>query len=539
MTEDDNREILHSLIARLRQVNTEGYWEDEVFSQEALLFPGRLPDELPVQIPLPEHSRLIGSARPLPRSEIEVILETDLDPEAFLDRYRLQLEAHDWELLRWFPSRHGFVASVFPSLSGIFYHVPEGQVLAVTAFRRQAGVVLVHLELWHDDDEHSDLEYDTHVTQLAPLLPAPLGSDFIEDGGGGSRHEHGSEARIRTDMDLPTLHAYYEEQLVAKGWERTDVREDATRIESDWAFVVDDDDYESQLTVASTTVPQEYKLRLASIQKSLKDPGWPLEQSLSLLRDYDTGFRHAYLSSWARAEQGLKAELTQEDRAAIRGMLDLPADEAVRREALQAVGAERSYNLLSSALGLQYDPEEGETVETYPLYFEQHMDDVSWLLREVKVGLTVIVVTIVVWTQWPAEVAWPEDWRERPDPVDGVGLGVGHVTDDLGTLYRPGGGRGELFGPIRVHVADRNMLTVGQIWHWNAVPGPPRNARALTLRLGTELSVLQPQKTPPPWPSRRIRFPHPEFTFSLGDRKEVLEDLGVPLPRTRGPRVQL
>jgi hypothetical protein len=530
------------------------YWTYDGSFEEALLFPNRLPDELPFQFPLPAHARLIGSARPLPRSEIEVVLETDVEPKRFVEEYRLQLEALGWKPLCWFPPQYGFGPSSFPWLGGFLYRSDDRVGLTFTAFQPDGGHGLVHLEAdWIHGDLISFIEFDATSAQVIPLLPAPPGSEFSH--GKLSASDGISEGRVSTEMTLLGLHAYYAAQLEVKGWRRTDLTEEATRIASAWVFTIDGDEHPAELTVTATGAPREYALRLesvsasqisfarilASIEAEPPDASF-LKESLWMLEEYDKGSSHAYLSPWARAEQVRpEKELTLEDRAIVRRLLDLPEDEAVRREALLAVGPGRAYNLLFSVIRSPGYPDELEsvTVENYDLYLEQQAGGVSFLLREAKVGLTAIVVTAEVWTSWPVDIAWPDDPVEEPSAFDTGDFGLERVTDDLGTSYQTERGLSESIGPIRVTVDGEERLSVGEVWRWAAAPGPPRNAQTLTLHLQTKLSVLQPGTMPPPWPSQRIIFPHSEFAFSLGDRKKQLEALGVPLPRVRGHRVQL
>ena len=65
-------------------------------TQNAQLLPSQLPDQLPVAIPFPEGSRVLGSLIRNPES-IDMLLDTYLSPEQVLTFYRQRMEALGWQ----------------------------------------------------------------------------------------------------------------------------------------------------------------------------------------------------------------------------------------------------------------------------------------------------------------------------------------------------------------------------------------------------------------------------------------------------------
>ena len=59
------------------------------------LFLGKIPENFPIEVPMPEQSRVVGT---LARSEtqVEIVLESDLKPEEVISFYRAQLTSLGW-----------------------------------------------------------------------------------------------------------------------------------------------------------------------------------------------------------------------------------------------------------------------------------------------------------------------------------------------------------------------------------------------------------------------------------------------------------
>ena len=80
-------------------------------TQNAQLLPGQLPDLLPVDIPIPEGSRILGSLIRNPEN-IDMLLNAQLSPEQVLSFYRQGMEAKGWQTTEiYLPNRGGFMPS--------------------------------------------------------------------------------------------------------------------------------------------------------------------------------------------------------------------------------------------------------------------------------------------------------------------------------------------------------------------------------------------------------------------------------------------
>ena len=87
-------------------------------TQNAQLLPGQIPDQLPVDIPFPEDSRVLGSLIRNPES-ITMLLDTHLSPEQALTFYRQRMQASGWQTTDIYrPHRGGFMSSGSQSRGG-------------------------------------------------------------------------------------------------------------------------------------------------------------------------------------------------------------------------------------------------------------------------------------------------------------------------------------------------------------------------------------------------------------------------------------
>lgn len=81
---------------------------------------GRLPENLPVEIPVPDGLTVVGSiVRDMPRRNgrmIDVVLDADVPAELFRETYRQLLLTSGWDEDQERPGRSGFVPRGLPGL---------------------------------------------------------------------------------------------------------------------------------------------------------------------------------------------------------------------------------------------------------------------------------------------------------------------------------------------------------------------------------------------------------------------------------------
>ncbi len=118
-------------------------------TQNAQLLPSQIPDQLPVDIPFPEGSRVLGSLIRNPES-ISMFLDTHLSPEQALTFYRQRMQASGWQTTDIFrPHRGGFMSSGSQSRGGneTFYQGLRDPALTLNALGSSSA--------WVDDDNRN------------------------------------------------------------------------------------------------------------------------------------------------------------------------------------------------------------------------------------------------------------------------------------------------------------------------------------------------------------------------------------------------
>ena len=218
-------------------------------TQNAQLLPGQLPDQLPVDIPIPEGSYILGSLIRNPES-IDMLLNAHLSPEQVLSFYRQRMEAKGWQTTDIYrPNRGGFMPSGSRSRGGneTFYQGLRDPSLTIKDLessapwhdevnRNRSGPVLT-VNAYPDKGNMTDLRLNLNMNgpfppgplphmrgrpsrnifSLLPALEAPEGAEQTGGGGGGSLNSARSEATLVTNTDLLALVAHYNRQLEQAG----------------------------------------------------------------------------------------------------------------------------------------------------------------------------------------------------------------------------------------------------------------------------------------------------------------------------------
>ena len=118
-------------------------------TSEPRLFLGKIPENLPIEVPIPEQSRVVGT---LARSEthVEIVLESDLTPEEVFSFYRVQLTSLGWHELEdmWPHHAGGFLHSDFgPHMNITFCQGSDGAGLMLNIAPLESTTTHVRLDL--------------------------------------------------------------------------------------------------------------------------------------------------------------------------------------------------------------------------------------------------------------------------------------------------------------------------------------------------------------------------------------------------------
>jgi hypothetical protein len=199
-----------------------------------------LPDNLPIDLPLPEGVQVVASATASPL-QVVIFLDAAALPEEVLGFYRERLQSAGWyELLLHRPG--GFMPTGSPAV-GTFCaseHGPSLQIHAQPVHDKPTDV-RVHLNA---DPQQSLCAQPPYGHREGPrrgasgVIPQLFGpSPGVQRGGGGGSggdytYSHGA---LDTTLDLAAVAAHYTGQLERAGWQPREAGQSAELAWSTWA----------------------------------------------------------------------------------------------------------------------------------------------------------------------------------------------------------------------------------------------------------------------------------------------------------------
>ncbi len=211
---------------------------------ETEVFPGQIPPSLPVDIPLPKGSRIVGTVlNGGPLERITVYLDSLELPTKLLDFYRQRLWSEDWyEFETGRPASHGFNdADESFHLQSQFCRGEQGPALLVTATQQENGLTSLRIGVYTDERTSPCMPRERRgpPTDPVPPLPPPAGARFIMGAGPtGSRGPDSAHSGvvIETELDLAAVMAHYTRHLELGGWTRQDNGQSELSAWSTWTF---------------------------------------------------------------------------------------------------------------------------------------------------------------------------------------------------------------------------------------------------------------------------------------------------------------
>lgn len=270
---DDNADALRKLLTRLATPL-------DVYDGDATpprIHVGRLPEYLPVEVPLPEGSSVIGSVEhELSRGcrSVEILLDASPPVERAREDYRRKLRASGWEEDIDQPGRSGFNPRGLPMFFRAAYRFPRlrrrlgldrpglppffrlgARGPKLTVMTQDHGdaptdvrlrLILNHRDPWLRHDAAwpaiptlyypPDARGRPEIQDTVVLLQPPDAHDL--GGGSGSREPDGAHSYVilRTGLDLTSLTAHYRAQLERVGWRLADQGLDGPQAWSAWTF---------------------------------------------------------------------------------------------------------------------------------------------------------------------------------------------------------------------------------------------------------------------------------------------------------------
>lgn len=209
-------------------------------AMDTKIYLGSLPEDAPLDLPLPQDARLIASIMDH-YSTLEIILDTGMSPEEAKDFYREQLTADGWQVAPEQDRGAGFVPTGEMGLSLCLGE--DEAVLFVGALELPDGLTDVRLNLSMPANGYQCAkigpEYQDRGTALIPTLSTPPGVEMKGSGMGSSEEDAYVEATLKTEMPLGELAAHYHPQLEQAGWQMLDSGSVEGQTWSTWSITDD------------------------------------------------------------------------------------------------------------------------------------------------------------------------------------------------------------------------------------------------------------------------------------------------------------
>jgi len=209
------------------------------------LFPGELPGDLPVVVPIPEDAVVIGSTvYSNEYQQIQIILDVPKDPGEIVDFYRNNLEKAGWnESEGFYPEERGFTSFYMPESINFCRFEGKGPSLTITSYESN-GDEPTDVRLNLDTNPRnptcriiSDPYQGIHPAEnVIPILEPPKGAQQRGGGGGGSDDQYYSEATLKTELSVLELEDHYQNQLAKAGWELKETLSNSSITLSTWSF---------------------------------------------------------------------------------------------------------------------------------------------------------------------------------------------------------------------------------------------------------------------------------------------------------------
>jgi len=208
------------------------------------ILPGKLPPDLPFEVPVPDGAKVIGSLIwPEDKYEqIQIFLDVPEKPEKIIEFYRNRMKKAGWNEPESSYEGLGFSSTPsMPQLAFFCQYEQEGPVLGITVFtsdgEKPADVRLnlntnpkvpVCHEFYYEQPESTK--------DVLPLLLAPEGAVWKGGGGGGGGNVRHLYTVLETELGLVELETHYRDQLIETGWELKEKGSSGPIAWSTWSF---------------------------------------------------------------------------------------------------------------------------------------------------------------------------------------------------------------------------------------------------------------------------------------------------------------
>jgi hypothetical protein len=251
---------LEELAARLLETT---YLDGEL--KEVQLLPGELPQELPVDLPLPEGTRIVGS-KIQEDMGIDIVLDVPLTPDEAIEFYRQALAPQNWtETNLW----DGGFKPADPSLT--FCGGRKKASILLSAHPKDNGSDL-RLSFITDIDSSPCSWAGSFVDWMKPIprLPCPPGAKQSSENSMGGGSNVAVSAVLETEMNSSTIADYYADLLQSANWTMKGEVQSRPSSWSTWS-IQDDEGVLWEGILMAVELPGNESQRFVLVQASMED----------------------------------------------------------------------------------------------------------------------------------------------------------------------------------------------------------------------------------------------------------------------------
>ncbi len=209
---------------------------------------GRLPDNLPVNLPLPDGAKVdasISRGNMPGQGFYEIFVDANQSPDQVQAFYQQRLSAAGWQSKTNFPliDNKGFISSVAMGITrSSFCKGSQGPLLSISAKPVPNSPTDVRLNLISNNSgflcnsSPRPPYINGNGVPMPKLSPAPNTTVSTNGFSGGGMNTLTSSARIDTQLDGQALANYYQKLFQQAGWMRWDSKQNGSLNWSIWKF---------------------------------------------------------------------------------------------------------------------------------------------------------------------------------------------------------------------------------------------------------------------------------------------------------------
>lgn len=201
--------------------------------QKVQLFPGKLPEQMPVQLPLPRGSKIFGSVL-LGETKIGVMVDSPLAAEEVMAFYRHELASQNWTEMDVSGMERGFMEW---SAGSFFCQESNDASIAIIAYPQENGSD-IRLDI-STDPECSPCSFSGSDEWLKPMpkLVAPRNASLSNQNFmTGCGNQVTISADVVTELNSSALAAHFADQLRRANWTAIRQEESGLAAWSTWEF---------------------------------------------------------------------------------------------------------------------------------------------------------------------------------------------------------------------------------------------------------------------------------------------------------------